>query len=106
MKMKTFFIVLRYGVDSLCILAFSLTQGIYQKLHEDDDSENMQIRVCVPIVCGLIIFLMAQIKVIIYIRVILKMDLSSQQNLIKKGIDFFDIDQIHSFIFFFIYLFF
>jgi len=62
-----------------------LTQGIYRKFHENDDPENLQIRIYIPIVCGLVIFLIALIKVIIYMRFILKMDLSHQQNLIKKG---------------------
>lgn len=72
-------------IDAFLILGFSLAEGIYRRIRENEHSVNKVMRVCVPIVFGSVIFLVAQIKTIIYVKVILKTDLSGQKNLIKKG---------------------
>lgn len=66
-------------------MVIALTQGIYQRANENEDLVNINLRICVPIIFGIFIFLLSLFKTLIYFKIILKTDLSNKQNLIKKG---------------------
>lgn len=83
---KTYFFFLRSGIDSIVILAFSLAEGIYRKAKEKENLEFKNLRIYIPIVFGIVTFLLMIIKAAVYFKIILKTDLSGQKNLIKKGL--------------------
>lgn len=73
-------------MNSILILAFALAEGIYRSLNDTQVfKDDRKLRIWVPFVFGFGIFALSQFKTLVYVKIILKNDLSSQRNLIKKG---------------------